>query len=134
MRKISLPAKAAILMLICQLTSAADLNQQSELIARNLKPTQPQSGTPNLLQNKAKIEADESMKCWNDHKGQVLFIIGVSFFVGCLVTALSMGLGFAYYLRSQERENYKAYELEMADETLPLDEEDTISARSPGQK
>ena len=43
-----------------------------------------------------------------------------------------MGLGFAYYLRSQERENYKAYELEMADETLPLDEEDTISARSPG--
>ena len=59
-------------------------------------------------------------------------MIGVSFFVGCLVTALSMGLGFAYYLRSQERENYKAYELEMADETLPLDEEDTISARSPG--
>ena len=59
-------------------------------------------------------------------------MIGVSFFVGCLVTALSMGLGFAYYLRSQDRENYKAYELEMADETLPLDEEDTFSARSPG--
>lgn len=58
--------------------------------------------------------------------------IGVSFLAGCLVTGLSMGLGFAYYLRSQEKENYKAYEIEMADETLPLDEEvEDNSHRSP---
>lgn len=62
--------------------------------------------------------------------------LGVSFFAGCLVTGLSMGLGFAYYLRSQEKESYKAYELEMADETLPLDDEvdDHPHASSPGTK
>ena len=35
-----------------------------------------------------------------------------------------MGLGFAYYVRSSERESYQAYEVEMADESLnTLDEE-----------
>ena len=39
-----------------------------------------------------------------------------------------MGLGFAYYLRSGEKESYKAYEIEMADETLPTEEDVEINS------
>lgn len=87
-----------------------------------------------MLQSDPRDKTAETYQCLNDHKGHILALIGVSFFAGCLVTAVSMGLGFAYYLRSQERENYKAYELEMADETLPLDDEVDVTthARSPG--
>ena len=69
----------------------------------------------------------ETLNCLSDHKSFIAGVVGVSFFAGCLVTGLSMGLGFAYYLRSREKENYKAYEVEMAtDETMPLDDESEI--------
>ena len=44
------------------------------------------------------------------------------------MTCVSMGLGFAYYLRSGEKESYKAYEIEMADETLPTEEDVEINS------
>lgn len=45
-----------------------------------------------------------------------------------------MGLGFAYYLRSGEKESYKAYEIEMADETLPTEEDVEINSGPPRQQ
>ena len=49
------------------------------------------------------------------------------------MTGLSMGCGFAFYLRSIAKESYHAYELELADETF--DEiEDHAHAYPPGQK
>ena len=47
-----------------------------------------------------------------------MIIFGVSFLAGVLMTGLSMGLGFAYYLRSIAKESYHAYELELADDTF----------------
>ena len=67
---------------------------------------------------------DDPLSCLAKNKSAVLATAGLSFVAGCLVTGLSLGLGFAFYLRSQDRENYQAYELEMADETLhSLDDE-----------
>ena len=67
----------------------------------------------------------------SDHKAAFFLIVGLSFLAGCFVTCVSMGLGFAYYLRSGEKESYKAYEIEMADETLPTEEDVEINSNPP---
>ena len=67
----------------------------------------------------------------NNHKSAFFLIVGLSFLAGCFVTCVSMGLGFAYYLRSGEKESYKAYEIEMADETLPTEEDVEINSGPP---
>ena len=49
------------------------------------------------------------------------------------MTGLSMGCGFAYYLRSIAKESYHAYELELTEDTF--DEiEDHSHAYQPRQK
>ena len=78
-------------------------------------------------------DEEEAYECFNEHKGLLLTTFGVSFLVGVIMTGLSMGCGFAYYLRSIAKESYHAYELELTEDTF--DEiEDHSHAYQPRQK
>ena len=82
------PARAAMLMLFCQCAVASDSSQQNE-------DRQMQSAQKAAL---ADIPTDLS-QCANDHKNTILIVAGIAFLVGCLLTSMSLSLGFAYYLR-----------------------------------
>ena len=62
-------------------------------------------------------------QCVNDHKNTILIVAGIAFLAGCLLTSMSLSLGFAYYLRRQKEGSYETNQIEMQDTQLPFDEE-----------
>lgn len=73
-------------------------------------------------------------ECLQAHKQEFAIAMGAAFLAGCLITAISMGCGFTYYISSsRSAQVYDPYEVEMADETQVLDEdfETQSSERKP---